>query len=60
MNIGYAARLTQNNGGNGLYHNQINSAAGNIHIALMGDPTLRMHPVAPVNLTATAVQRHHA
>ncbi|MHB8522382.1 MAG: glycoside hydrolase family 9 protein [Limisphaerales bacterium] len=51
--IGYSARLTQNN--NGLYQNQINSAAGYIHIALMGDPTLRMHPVAPpVGLTASA------
>jgi len=44
--IGYAARLTQNNS-SGLYQNQINTAAGEIHIALMGDPTLRMHPVAP-------------
>ena len=43
--IGYTARLTQNN--TGLYQNQINSAAGEIHVALMGDPTLRMHPVAP-------------
>ncbi|MDB6032281.1 MAG: hypothetical protein JWM16_2619, partial [Verrucomicrobiales bacterium] len=55
MNIGYAAKLTQNNGGNGLYRNQINSAAGSIHVALMGDPTLRMHTVAPVtNLRITA------
>jgi hypothetical protein len=46
-NIGYCARLTQNNGGGGLYRNQINSAAGQVHVALMGDPTLRMHPVAP-------------
>ena len=54
MNIGYAA-TDSNNGGNGLYRNQINSAAGNIHIALMGDPTLRMHTVAPVsNLRAAA------
>jgi hypothetical protein len=55
MNIGYSAKLTQNNGGNGLYRNQINSAAGNIHVALMGDPTLRMHTVAPVpSLNAVA------
>jgi Glycosyl hydrolase family 9/Bacterial Ig domain/Cellulase N-terminal ig-like domain len=46
-NIGYSARLTQNNGSGGLYRNQINSAAGQIHVALMGDPTLRMHPVVP-------------
>jgi hypothetical protein len=31
----------------GLYKNQINPAAGQIHIALMGDPTLRLHVVAP-------------
>ena len=43
--IGYCARLTQNN--TGLYQNQINNAANLIHIALMGDPTLRLHPVAP-------------
>ena len=44
--IGYTARLTQNN--TGLYQNQIDSSANRIHVALMGDPTLRMHPVAPV------------
>src|ERR1041384_4281171 len=43
--IGYAARLTQNN--TGLYQNQINSSANLVHVALMGDPTLRLHPVAP-------------
>jgi hypothetical protein len=52
--LGYSARITQNNGGSGLYRNQINSAAGSIHVALMGDPTLRLHPVAPPsNLTAS-------
>jgi len=45
--IGYSARLTQNNRGDGLYHNQMNNGAAQIHIALMGDPTLRMHVVAP-------------
>ena len=45
--IGYSARLTQNNSSGGLYQTQVNSAAENIHIALMGDPTLRMHPVTP-------------
>src|SRR5207244_9976551 len=45
--IGYSTRLTQNNGPSGLYQNQMNSCAGQIHIALMGDPTLRMHMVAP-------------
>ncbi|MDB6020700.1 MAG: hypothetical protein JWQ04_557, partial [Pedosphaera sp.] len=53
--IGYSARLTQNNAPGGLYQNQVNSAAGEIHIALMGDPTLRMHTVSPVPaLAATA------
>src|SRR6185369_15240129 len=52
--IGYGARLTQNNGANGLYRNQINTAAGQIHVALMGDPTLRLHVVAPpTGLSAT-------
>jgi len=45
--IGYCARLAQNNGLQGIYRNQVNSAAGQIHIALMGDPTLRMTPVVP-------------
>jgi hypothetical protein len=45
--IGYSTRLTQNNRVNGLYRNQQNNCAGQIHIALMGDPTLRMHTVAP-------------
>ena len=43
--IGYTAKLTQNN--NGLYETQINSAQHRTHIALMGDPTLRLHRVAP-------------
>jgi hypothetical protein len=45
--LGYSARISQNNGGGGLYRNQVNSAAGSIHVALMGDPTLRLHAVAP-------------
>lgn len=43
--IGYSARITQNN--SGLYRNQTNRFERGVHIALMGDPTLRMHPVAP-------------
>jgi hypothetical protein len=51
--IGYSARLTQNN--SGLYRNQINNFARGVHIALMGDPTLRMHSVAPASAgSATA------
>jgi hypothetical protein len=52
--IGFGARLTQNNGVSGLYHTQVNSAAGQIHIALMGDPTLRLSmPPPPTELTLT-------
>src|SRR5258707_1468252 len=53
--IGYSTRLTQNNGPAGLYRTQTNTYAGQVHIALMGDPTLRMHPVVPPsNLTGVA------
>ncbi|HVM47369.1 MAG TPA: hypothetical protein VMU04_05045 [Candidatus Acidoferrum sp.] len=45
--IGYGVRLTQNNGPDGLYQTQVNTGAGQIHIALMGDPTLRLYAVAP-------------
>jgi len=52
--IGYSARLTQNNRPGGLYENEENNCASQIHIALMGDPTLRMHVVAPAaNLSLT-------
>ncbi|MSU57851.1 MAG: fibronectin type III domain-containing protein [Pedosphaera sp.] len=51
-NLGYAARLTQNNSP-GTYDNQINPSFRLIHIALMGDPTLRLFPPAPPsNFTA--------
>jgi hypothetical protein len=43
--IGYALKLTQNNV-NGLY-TPANDGAGQVHIALMGDPTLRMTMVGP-------------
>jgi hypothetical protein len=49
--IGFSARLTQNNRRDGLYHNQMNNGAAQIHIALMGDPTLRMHVVPPPGTT---------
>ena len=45
--IGFTARLAMNN--NGDYQTQINTAQNRIHIALMGDPTLRLHPVAPIS-----------
>ena len=55
--IGYAAKIAQNNPNGGLYRNQINSAAGSIHLGLMGDPTLRLHIVAPPsNVSASAGQ----
>jgi hypothetical protein len=50
--IGYSTRLTQNNPANGLYRNKINESAGMVHVALMGDPTLRLHPVAPPSALA--------
>jgi hypothetical protein len=43
-NIGYSAKLTQNNSLTYYY----NYARHFVHIALMGDPSLRMHVVAPV------------
>ncbi len=50
--IGYALRLTQNNI-SGLY-TPANDGAGLVHIALMGDPTLRMSMVGPPsNVTGT-------
>jgi hypothetical protein len=50
--IGYSARLTQNNKG-GLYAPSGNTGANGVHVALMGDPTLRMFPVLPArNLRA--------
>lgn len=44
--IGYGIRLSQNNNGT-RYQNQANNFTRGIHMALMGDPTLRLHPVAP-------------
>ncbi len=50
--IGYSTRLSQNN--NGLYAVAQNPAARQVHIAVLGDPTLRLHPVtSPVALTGT-------
>jgi len=55
--IGYSARLTQNNRVNGLYRNQQNNCAAGVHIALMGDPTLRMHTVTPPANLNRAVEK---
>ena len=47
--IGYAARVTQNNSGTYFY-----GYGPEIHVALMGDPTLRMYVVAPPTNVAVA------
>jgi hypothetical protein len=43
--IGYDTRLSMNN--STLYLNESNGMTEAIYVALMGDPTLRMEPVAP-------------
>jgi hypothetical protein len=51
--IGFSTLLAQNN--HDLYKNEVNLGIGEVHISLMGDPTLRMHVVAPPpTLTASA------
>jgi len=54
--IGYCARLTQNNTNPGLYQNQVNLSANEVHIALMGDPTLRLRMVAPASAVTTQTE----
>ena len=52
--IGYSTLVSQNNTVPGLYKSFVNSSAHRVHMALMGDPTLRMHPVKPpTSVTAT-------
>jgi hypothetical protein len=52
--IGYGTRLTMNN--SSLYQSQSNSFTRAVYLALMGDPTLRMEPIAPPTaLNATAM-----
>ncbi len=43
--IGAGMRLSQNN--RGLYQNQVQRQLRAVHVALLGDPTLRMHIIAP-------------
>ncbi|MDR2208311.1 MAG: hypothetical protein LBE22_04990 [Azoarcus sp.] len=43
--IGYSTRITQNN--KGILYAPTGIGANSVHIALMGDPTLRMFPVLP-------------
>ncbi|MDR3412351.1 MAG: YDG domain-containing protein [Formivibrio sp.] len=45
--IGYGTLVSQNNLGAGQGGYDFNTDNGFVHIALMGDPTLRMHIVAP-------------
>ncbi|MGB0269411.1 MAG: T9SS type A sorting domain-containing protein [Bacteroidia bacterium] len=54
MNIGYGAMITQNNN-QGYFNGSFNMSAKGIHIALLGDPTLTLHTVKPIqNLKATS------
>ncbi|HEY6228584.1 MAG TPA: C25 family cysteine peptidase [Verrucomicrobiae bacterium] len=46
--IGYATRLVQNNR-NGVYRNSEDLSIGQVHISMMGDPTLRAFPLAPAS-----------
>lgn len=55
-NIGYSVRVSQNN--NMLY--DANLAGRVVHIALMGDPTLRNDVVAPVSNVAASMEGLHA
>jgi len=53
--IGLCALLTQNNPPDGLYPPQVNAGFGQVHIDLLGDPSLRMHIVKPASgLTGAA------
>ena len=50
--IGYSTRISMNN--TTLYQNQSNGYTRAVYVGLMGDPTLRLDPVAPpTNLVAT-------
>ena len=46
--VGYGTRVTQNNGGFTTGGYVVNNSSRGVHLALMGDPTLRLHPVMPV------------
>jgi len=51
--VGFAARVTQNNSG-GEYRGPGGDGWGRteraVHVALMGDPTLRLHPMPPASV----------
>jgi hypothetical protein len=44
--IGYSTKISQNNGMNRLYQPP-NLGTRGVHVSLMGDPTLRLHPFGP-------------
>jgi hypothetical protein len=44
--LGQGVRASQNNDGR-LYQNQVQRQLRGVHVALLGDPTLRLYPVAP-------------
>jgi hypothetical protein len=53
MTVGYGVRLTQNNTIE-FFNGNFNASANAIHIALMGDPTLRLFPIqTPQDLSFT-------
>jgi hypothetical protein len=53
--VGHSAFLTQNNSQEGSYPPHNNYGVAQVHIDLMGDPTLRMYPVkAPAQLAGGA------
>jgi photosystem II stability/assembly factor-like uncharacterized protein len=55
--IGFATKLSQNN--TTTYDPGNNQNLGGIHMALMGDPSLRLHMVYPIsNLTISALQNN--
>jgi len=55
-NIGRSARLTQNNNNRYFSSTYTNFYKRKVHIALMGDPTLRMHYISPPgDLTLTNI-----
>jgi hypothetical protein len=56
--IGHSTVLTQNNAG---HYEPTNPQGNRVHIALMGDPSLRMHVVAPpTNVAASATSATQA
>lgn len=48
MNIGYGAKITQNNT-NFYYSGGFNGSSNSVHIALMGDPSLKMRNIGTVS-----------